>query len=219
MRARAPLRLAALALCAALAACGEHGSHYDHRFDDAEKWARVFDDPARDAWQKPAEVIRALRPAPDAKVADIGAGTGYFAVRLARAVPAGRVYAVDSAPDMVRYLGERAKREGLANLVPVQAAEGGPNLPEPVNLALFVDVYHHIPSRTEYFAALRAALRPGGQVAIVDFRVDAANGPPRAARIPPDAVKQEIARAGYQLVAEHDFLPDQYFLVFAPGGR
>ena len=219
MRARASIRLAALALCAALAACGEHGGPYHHRFDDAEKWARVFDDPARDAWQKPDEVIRALRLAPDAKVADIGAGTGYFAVRLARAVPAGRVYAVDSAPDMVRYLGERAKREELANLVPVQAAEGGPKLPEPVDVALLVDVYHHIPSRTEYFAALRTALRPGGRVAIVDFRVDAPNGPPRSARIPPDTVKQELARAGYALATEHDFLPDQYFLVFTPAGR
>jgi predicted methyltransferase len=219
MRARAPLRLAALALCASLAAYGQHVGHYDHRFDNAEKWARVFDDPARDAWQKPDEVIRALRLAPDAKVADIGAGTGYFAVRLARAVPAGRVYGVDSAPDMVRYLGERAKREGLASLVPVQASESRPNLPEPVDLALLVDVYHHIPSRMEYFAALRSTLRPGGQLAIVDFRVDAASGPPRSARIPPDTVKQELARAGYQLAAEHDFLPDQYFLVFAPAGR
>ena len=219
MRARASLRVAILAFCAALAACEEHGDHYHHRFDDAEKWARVFDDPARDAWQKPDDVIRALQLPPDAKVADIGAGTGYFAARLARAVPAGRVYAVDSAPDMVRYLGERAKREGLANLVAVQAAEGGPTLAEPVDVALLVDVYHHIPSRTEYFAALRAALRPGGRVAIVDFRVDAPNGPPRSARIPPDTVKQELARAGYALAAEHDFLPDQYFLVFTPASR
>jgi SAM-dependent methyltransferase len=220
MWARASVWLAALALCAPLAACSQqHGGRYHHRFDDAEKWARVFDDPARDAWQKPDEVIRALRLPQDARVADIGAGTGYFAVRLARAVPAGRVYAVDSAPDMVRYLGERAKREGLANLVPVQAPESGPNLPGPVDVALLVDVYHHIPSRTEYFVALRSALGPDGRLAIVDFRVDSSRGPPRSARVPPDAVKQEIARAGYRLVAEHDFLPDQYFLVFAPTGR
>jgi SAM-dependent methyltransferase len=219
MRGRASIGLAALALCAALTAHGQSAGHHDHRFDDAEKWARVFDDPARDAWQKPNEVIRALRLAPDAKVADIGAGTGYFAARLARAVPAGRVYAVDSAPDMVRYLGERAKREGLANLVAVQAAEGAPNLPERVDVALLVDVYHHIPSRVEYFAALRSALGPGGRVAIVDFRREAPRGPPRSARIPPDVVKQELARAGYTLATAHDFLPDQYFLVFAPAGR
>jgi predicted methyltransferase len=215
VRTRAAVLLAAIAL----AACGQHDAHYHHRFDDAEKWARVFDDPARDTWQKPDEVIRALGLATDAKVADIGAGTGYFAVRLARAAPAGRVYAVDSEPDMVRYLGERAKREGLANLVAVQATEGGPKLPEPVDVALLVDAYHHIPSRADYFVALRSALRPGGRVAIVDFRLDGSRGPPRAARVPPDAVKQELARAGYALAAEYDFLLDQYFLVFTTALR
>lgn len=84
-----------------------------HAFSDAERWARIFEDPARDAWQKPDEVVQALRLAPDAVVADIGAGTGYFAARLARAVPNGRVFAVDIEPDMVRYLTERARREKL----------------------------------------------------------------------------------------------------------
>jgi SAM-dependent methyltransferase len=215
------LRLAALALCAATAfgAWAQHSAQHQHRFDGAENWARVFDDPARDAWQKPDEVIRTLRLSPGAKVADIGAGTGYFAVRLARAVPSGRVYAVDAEPDMVRYLGERAKREGLANLVQVQAGEREPRLPEAVDLALLVDVYHHLPARADYFASLLPSLRPGGRVAIVDFRPDSPRGPPRRTRIAPEVVKQELARAGYVLAEEHGFLPDQYFLVFAPAGR
>jgi SAM-dependent methyltransferase len=212
-------RAAAVLVAAALLACGQHGDHYHHRFDDAEKWARVFDDPARAGWQKPDEVIAALKLALDARVADIGAGTGYFAVRLARAAPGGRVFAVDSEPDMVRYLAERAKREGLPNLVAVQAGERDPKLPGPVDLALLVDVYHHIPARVQYFERLRASLEPGGRVAIVDFKLDAPRGPPRAARIPPDTVKAELARAGYVLAAEHGFLPDQYFLVFVPAGR
>jgi SAM-dependent methyltransferase len=215
MRGRAAVVLAAVALVA----CGQHGGHYHHRFDDAEKWARVFDDPARAAWQKPDEVIAALQLAPDASVADIGAGTGYFAARLARAVPAGRVYAVDSEPEMVRYLGERANREGLPNLVPVRAGERDPKLPEPVDVALLVDVYHHIPGRVQYFEGVRSRLRPGGRVAIVDFRLDAPRGPPRAARVPPGTVREELARAGYTLAAEHAFLPDQYFLVFTPANR
>jgi cyclopropane fatty-acyl-phospholipid synthase-like methyltransferase len=215
------LRLAALLAGATLAfaAWAQHSAQQHHRFDGAEQWARVFDDPERDAWQKPDEVIRALRLPPGAKVADIGAGTGYFAVRLARAVAGGRVYAADAEPDMVRYLGERAKREGLANLAPVQAGEREARVPEPVDVALLVDVYHHIPARADYFAALRASLTPEGRVAIIDFRLDSPRGPPRRARVPPDVVKQELARAGYALVAEHDFLPDQYFLVFAPAGR
>jgi SAM-dependent methyltransferase len=127
---------------------------------------------------------------------------------------AGRVYAADLEPAMVKHLGERAKKEGLANLVPVQAAPGSPRLPAKVDLALLVDTYHHIEARERYFAALRKSLQPGGRVAIIDFRLDAPEGPPVAARIAPERVKAEMAKAGYVLVAEHGFLPRQYFLVF-----
>lgn len=190
---------------------------HEHGFGDAQKWAHVFDDPARDAWQKPHEVIEALRLQPDAIVADIGAGTGYFSVRLARMVPKGKVYAVDLEADMVRYLGERAEREGLKNLVPLRGGERETNLPEPVDLVLLVDVYHHIGDRPGYFARLKNLLRAEARVAIIDFRMDAAEGPPRAMRIPPAQVRSEMARAGYRPLAEETFLPRQYFLIFSPG--
>jgi cyclopropane fatty-acyl-phospholipid synthase-like methyltransferase len=200
-----------------VAAQAQHGEQPHHRrFDDAEKWSRIFDDPARDAWQKPEEVIRALALAPDAVVADIGSGTGYFAVRLARAVPRGRVYGADLEPDMVRFLGERAAREGLANLHPVRAAADSPNLPAPVDLVLVVDTYHHIGHRSAYFRALKEKLKPGGRVAIVDFTLDSPTGPPKRHRVAPGRVKNELEGAGYRLLAEHAFLPRQYFLVFAP---
>ena len=189
------------------------GTHR-HSFGDAEKWAHVFDDPERDAWQKPHEVIQALALEPGAAVADIGAGTGYFSARLANMLKTGRVYAVDIEPGMVKYLAERAKREGLANLVPVSGASGSPNLPAKVDLALFVDVYHHVDARERYFRDLRKALNPGGRVAVIDFRLDSPEGPPKAARIAPERVKAEMKKAGYVLEAEHSFLPRQYFLVF-----
>mgnify|MGYP002390544517 CR=1 FL=1 len=124
------LRWFALALAAIAAAAAAQTPHtHQHGFGGAEHWASVFDDPARDAWQKPHEVIQALKLAPDAIVADIGAGTGYFAVRLAHMTPQGRVYAVDTEPDMVKYLGERAQKSGLKNLVPVQGAPADPKVP------------------------------------------------------------------------------------------
>jgi SAM-dependent methyltransferase len=207
---------ATAALCAALAACAPMGcGHHDHSFADAEKWARIFDDPERETWQKPDEVIRTLRLPADATVADIGAGTGYFAVRLARAVPRGRVFAVDAEPDMVRYLGERAKREGVANLVPVQAAPDDPRLPAPVDLVLLVNTYHHIPARVEYFRRLRASLKPGGRVAIIDYRPEAPMGPPPATRVPYGVVADDLMRAGYVVLENYSLLPHQYFLVFA----
>jgi|SRR6516225_12027621 len=82
-----------------------------HSFGNAKTWAKEFDDPARDVWQKPDEILDALQLAPTARVADIGAGTGYFSVRIAKLVPDGKVFAVDIEPDMVRYLGERTHRE------------------------------------------------------------------------------------------------------------
>jgi predicted methyltransferase len=200
----------------AFAATAQSPSTHQHGFHDAEKWARVFDDPARDAWQKPHEVIQALALKRDARVADIGAGTGYFAARLAHRVPDGKVYAVDLEPDMVKHLAERAEREHLANLAAIRGTPDQPNLPEPVDLALLVDVYHHIDDRVRYFDGLRTSLRPGGRVAIIDFRMDAAEGPPPATRIAPARVKAEMAKAGYALAEEHGFLPNQYFLIFAP---
>ena len=187
-----------------------------HSFGDAEKWAHVFDDPERDAWQKPHAVIEALALKPDAVVADLGAGTGYFATRLANMLPKGTVYAVDVEPEMVKYLGERAKREGLKNLSPVAARPDDARLPAKVDLILLVDVYHHVENRERYFRKLATSLKPGGRLAVIDFRLDSPEGPPREARIPPEKVKAELAGAGYVLASEHGFLPRQYFLVFHP---
>ncbi len=189
---------------------------HQHSFSDAENWAKVFDDPERDRWQKPHEVIMALKLTPNAKVADIGAGTGYFAARLAHMTPGGRVYAVDLEPDMVKYLGDRAKREGLKNLVPVQATSDSAALPEKVDRILLVDTYHHIGDRTAYFKRLGDSLKPGGQVAIIDFSAESPIGPPKGDRIPANKVTEEMKSAGYAQVAQHGFLPYQYFLVFQP---
>jgi predicted methyltransferase len=208
------LVFAALAALAAVGAAQSPPTH-EHRFRDAEKWARVFDDPERDAWQKPHQVIRALELKPDAAVADLGAGTGYFSVRLARMLPKGTVYAVDVEPDMVKHLAARAQREQLKNVTAVAAAPGDARLPAPVDLVLVVDTYHHIDDRSRYFGRLAGSLAPGGRVAVIDFRLDSRRGPPKQARVEPERVKAELGAAGYRLAAEHDFLPEQYFLVFS----
>ncbi|MDF3010285.1 MAG: SAM-dependent methyltransferase [Burkholderiales bacterium] len=205
-----------LLLLGAVTAYGQSPSTHQHQFRDAEKWAHVFDDPKRDEWQKPHQVIQALKLAPDAVVADVGAGTGYFSVRLATMLPKGKVYAVDVEPDMVKHLAERAKRDGRKNMQAVQGAPDDAKLPEKVDLILFVDVHHHIEEREQYFRKLRASLKPGGRVAIIDFRLDSREGPPRAARIAPEKVKAELKSAGYSLAEEHGFLPNQYFLIFKP---
>ena len=210
------LRLLACAALLALGSAAAQSPHtHQHGFSDADKWAQVFDDPQRDAWQKPHQVIEALALKPGAVVADLGAGTGYFSVRLARMVPKGTVYAVDVEPDMVKYLGQRAAREKLKNMIAVAAAPGDARLPAKADLVLLVDVYHHIGERERYFRALADSLKPGGRLAVIDFRLDSQRGPPRDARVAPERVKAELKAAGYTLAAQHAFLPDQYFLVFA----
>jgi SAM-dependent methyltransferase len=200
-------------LSTAPVAAQSHQTH-QHSFGGAEQWAQEFDDPKRDAWQKPHEVIQALALKPDAVIADIGSGTGYFSVRLAHMVPKGRVYGVDIEPDMVKYLAERAKREGLKNLIAVTGAPGDPLLPEKVDLILMVDTYHHIEDRDRYFRTLHDSLKPGGRIAIIDFRMDSPDGPPKSARSTSDGIKAELNRVDCTLVQEHAFLPNQYFLIF-----
>jgi SAM-dependent methyltransferase len=187
---------------------------FHHRFQGSENWAKEFDSAERDEWQKPQEVLDALRIGKTAIVADIGAGTGYFATRIARLAPQGRVYAVDVEPDMTRYLEERAKREGISNLTPVLAQGDSPALPEPVDLALVVDTYHHIGHRIVYFSRLKSQLKDDGRLAIIDFKADSPNGPPPQYRIPPEQVVEELNAAGFTLAEQPSFLPRQYLLIF-----
>jgi ubiquinone/menaquinone biosynthesis C-methylase UbiE len=219
-----PLLAAAIAVLCASAwlgrpAAAQSPHTHDHSFSGAEQWAQVFDDPKRDVWQKPHEVIQALALKPDDVIADIGSGTGYFAVRLAHMVPKGRIYGVDVEPDMVKYLAERAKREERGNVIAVAGTPDDPRLPEKADVILMVDVFHHIQGRASYLRKLQASLKPGGRLAIIDFRLDSPEGPPRAARIAPERVIAELKGAGYTLAREHRFLPNQYFLVFTPEGN
>ncbi|MGD9904856.1 MAG: class I SAM-dependent methyltransferase [Vicinamibacterales bacterium] len=189
--------------------------HMQHRFDDPERYAKGFDDPARDAWQMPDRVIAALALKPGDRVADIGAGTGYFSTRLARSAAKPTVFAADLEPAMVGYLTKRAASEGLANMRAVQASATSPNLPEPVDVVLVVDTFHHIGNRAAYFAGVRASLRPNGRVAIIDFRKDApGEGPPAHFRFTPEQITGEMTAAGFELDTQHDFLPRQHFLVY-----
>lgn len=191
-----------------------HHGTMPHRFEDADAWAKHFEDPARDAWQRPEEVVAALALPQDAKVADLGSATGYFAVRLARAVPKGRVYGVDIEPDMTRYLNERAQREGLANLTAILGEPADPKIPEPVDLVLVVNTYHHIQERTAYFRQLLGSLSPSGRVAIIDVRKGQPRGPPEQHRLTPEQVREELEAAGYSFAEDIGFLPNQYFLIF-----
>ena len=203
-------------------AAGAHDATARHSFEDVEHWTRVFDDPARDAWQKPAELVAALGLAPGATVADLGAGTGYFSSRLSRAVGAsGAVLAADTEPALVEHLRHRAEQEGLANVVPILASADNPRLPAAASdVVLIVDTWHHIDDRVKYARRLAAALKPGGRVAIVDWQKrELPVGPPLDHKLAREQVIDEMTQAGYRLAGEPDLLPYQYVLLFTPTAR
>ena len=200
---------------------GPHDATSRHPFNEVKKWVRVFDDPARDEWQKPAEVAAALHLEPGMTVADLGAGTGYFVEHLSKPVSAGgMVLAIDTEPEMVKYIGARATRGGLDNVVPVLAQPDDPYLPRGrVDRVLIVDTYHHIDDRLSYFGRMRKALTSGGRVAIVDFKKKPLPvGPPPEHKLTRGFVVEEMEKAGWALDREETFLPYQYFLIFRPAG-
>jgi predicted methyltransferase len=166
----------------------------------------------RDRWQQPERVVADLALAPGAKVADLGAGGGYFTLRLARAVgPQGVVFAVDVDEGMNDHVAKRAAREGLDNVRTVLAATDDPRLPEPVDLLFTSNTYHHLEGRAAYFRGVRERyLAPRGRVAIVEFRPDVTSHATERATI-----EAELAAAGFRLVKSFDYLERQHFLVFA----
>jgi len=172
----------------------------------------------RDNWQQPEKVIAALRLQPGNMVADLGAGGGYFTFRLAKAVaPTGKVYAVDTDPDMIGLIGERAKKEAPSQVEPTLAKSDDPMLPATgVDMIFSSNTYHHIENRVTYFANLRKYLRPGGKVAIIDL--DGRSWPERlfGHYTSSESIKKELNQAGYVVEQELNLLDRQTFLIFSP---
>ena len=208
----------AVGAAAAQAPGSEHAAHQLHR--DAAAYIAALEDPKRDAYQKPHEVMTALAIKHGELIADIGAGSGYFALRLAHQVgPTGRVYAVDINPDMIRHLHARVNDAGLSNVSPILAPPNDPRLPQPVDRFVIVDVWHHIEDQPGYLALMKKALRPGGQVVMIDFhKRDLPVGPPASMKIAREDLLKQMEANGFRLLREHAFLPYQYFLVFTVDG-
>lgn len=197
---------------------GPDGATIHRRFDDAAYWSKVFDDPKRDAWQHPDEIVTALSLEPGMTVADIGAGTGYFSRRLSAAVGrGGTVFAVEVEPSLVAHMRDRADSEKTPNVIPVLASADNPRLPPAaLDVALFVDTFHHVDGRREYLATLRRSLKPSARVAIVEWKAGPQPFGPKeeSHKLPREQVEREMAQAGFEPLPVPDLLPHQYFLLF-----
>lgn len=202
------MRLCAWMLALGVVALGQVA--HQHHPPSSDEYAKVLEDPSRDAWQKPHDVVTALDLKPADAVADIGAGTGYFARRFA--LHAGKVYAVDIDEKLLAIV--RAKAP--ANLETILAAPDDPRLPEQsADMIFFCDVLHHIEGRPAYYAKLAKALKPGGRVVVIDFyKRPLPVGPPPSMKLSDQQVIAELQKAGFALEKRLDILPYQYFLFF-----
>jgi ubiquinone/menaquinone biosynthesis C-methylase UbiE len=194
-----------------------HEHHGKHRNpEDLESYIARMEDPERASWQKPDEVLRALKLAPGQVACDIGGGPGYFALRMART--AAHVFAVDVEPRILQALQKRVAKSGLRNVTPVLGLDDEPLIPERAcDLILVVNTYHHFPDGPAYLRRLARSLKPGGRIANLDFhRRELPVGPPVEHKVARDDFLREAGAAGLELIEEHDFLPYQYFLVLRP---
>jgi ubiquinone/menaquinone biosynthesis C-methylase UbiE len=197
---------------------GPHGAHGNPL--DLERYLARLEGPDRAEWQKPDEVVHALGLQPGQVACDIGAGPGYFALRLARAVgESGTVYGVEVEPKLLPVLRDRLETAGLRNVVPVLALPDEPLLPPAsCDLILIVNTYHHFPAGPAYLRRLARSLKPGGRIANVDFhKRELPVGPPLERTVAREQFIEDARAAGLGVIEEYGWLPHQYFLVLQPG--
>ena len=183
---------------------------HQHHPASSDEYAKVLEDPSRDEWQKPHDVIVALNLKATDSVADVGAGTGYFARRFAN--HAGKVYAVDIDEKLLAI----AAKNAPPSLQTILSVPDDPRLlPQSVDVVFFCDVLHHIESRPAYYAKLAKALKPGGRIVVIDFyKKDLPVGPPPSMKLSEQEVAAELNQAGFVVAQRLDILPYQYFVVF-----
>lgn len=201
-----------------------HAHQHEHGRDalgnpaDLAAYVARLDDPERAAWQQPGRVIAATGVRRGHVVCEVGGGSGYFTLRLARAVgPTGHVFAADPEPRLLEVLRERLAREKVRNVSPVLARPDDPLVPDgSCHRVLVVNTYHHFPDGVAMLRLLRRKLRRGGRIVNVDFHErELPVGPPPDHKVPRATVLRDARRAGLRLVREETFLPYQYLLVLA----
>jgi len=202
--------LALAATVVFLAAAPQHG-----RLFPPEQLG-ILEGPDRDAWQRPEKIMDELAIGEGSIVADLGAGGGWFTVRLAHRVgPNGRVYAEDIQRQMIEATMRRVAREGLSNVIPILGAPSDPHLKEPVDAVLIVDTYNEIEHPTVLLRNVAASLKPKGRIGIVDYKRDGYGpGPALEERVDPDRIIRDAEAAGLRLLSPPTILRYQYLLVF-----
>lgn len=191
-----------------------HGDH-KHAFADPAERAKKWNDPERDMWQHPEDIVAALDLKPGATVADIGSGTGYMVAHLSKAVGSdGTVIAIDAEAAMVAYLTKRDAELGPARIMPRKVGPDDPELqPTSVEAVLTLDTWHHVKGREAYARKVYDGLKPGGRFVVVDYEPDAEVGPPKEMRLAAAQVKKQLEAAGFRVEVLRESMPRHYMVV------
>ncbi len=186
---------------------------------DSKAYISMLENPQRDAEQKPDEVIKALGIKTGETIADIGAGSGYFAFRFSKQVgDTGRVYAVDINNDMILFMNRRIRDLKLKNVVTVLSAPDDPLLIDnSIDRFFICNTWHHVENQAHYLALMKRMLKPSGQLIIIDYqKKELPVGPPPEMKMAREDVLRQMKSNGFKLAKEYQFLPYQYFLIFTP---
>lgn len=176
----------------------------------------LLEGPDRDAWQRPELIMDELGIGEASVVADLGAGGGWFTIRLARRVgPNGKVFAEDIQPEMIESIRRRVEREGLKNVHPVLGTATDPNIKEPVDAVLIVEAYYEMEAPVALLRNVARALKPNGRLGIVEHTKNGGGpGPPLEERVDPERIIRDAVAAGLRVHSRPNFLRYQYLLVF-----
>ncbi|WP_211826932.1 class I SAM-dependent methyltransferase [Kistimonas asteriae] len=177
-------------------------------FADPDRCSEIFDADNRVEWQNTPHVLNSLPLKEDTRIADIGAGTGYFASQFARLSPRGHVYALDTEPNMVNHMEQRFTAEQLTNIETRLCQPADPCLPAPVDIVFLANVYRFIQDRMSFLACLRRQIDHKTNVVFVDFRGD-------NARVTPVQALDEVRQAGFRIeTMDTSGCPDHYIMTF-----
>lgn len=220
-------------LCPDLAPAAEHAptkpsSDLNRPFKkkqlDVEQWLKRFERPDREVYHQRERIVSAMHLHPGMRVADIGAGTGFFTLLFARAVgPRGRVYAVDISPGFLDYIQQRARKAGLTNIVTVRGSDRSVNLPKgSVDVAFICDTYHHFEQPQAMLTSIAQALKPGGALFLIEFhRIPGKSSQwiLNHVRAGEEVFTREIEAAGFRKVESYDLLKANYMIRFERNKR
>ncbi len=185
-------------------------------FDDVEKYIAFLEKPERAVWQKPDDVVAALGLKGSETLIDVGAGSGYFTFRFAKALPQGKVIAVDTEAEMIRHIHHKVTSENIQNVQAVLIKPEDPQVTKDVDWVFICDVLHHVPDQPVWLRKISSAMKSGAKLAIIEFKEGKLpEGPPESAKIPRAQLVSLAKAAGLKLDGEkNEILPYQVFLVF-----